>query len=104
VVITQAGKQIAVVHPQKRTYRVQNSPLTEAGIDARWDRDLFVAMGEPLGNGAWSMRLQYKPLVRFIWLGALVMAIGGLISACDRRYRQKVPATVTSPARAAESV
>ena len=104
VVISRNGKQVAVVHPQKRTYRVQTSPLTEAGIDAGWARDLFVAMGEPLGDGAWSMRLQYKPLVRFIWLGALVMAIGGLIGACDRRYRQKVAVDVQTPARTAESV
>ncbi len=104
VVISRAGKQVAVVHPQKRTYRVQNSPLTEAGIDAGWGRDLFVAMGEPLGDGAWSLRLQYKPLVRFIWLGALVMAIGGLIAASDRRYRQRVTADAAVRARHAETV
>jgi cytochrome c-type biogenesis protein CcmF len=57
-----------------------------------WARDLFVAMGNPLGNGAWSMRIQYKPLVRYIWLGAFVMALGGLIAATDRRYRAAVPA------------
>ena len=61
--------------------------MTEAGIDAGWNRDLFVALGEPLGNGAWSVRIQYKPLIRFIWFGALVMALGGLIAASDRRYR-----------------
>lgn len=93
VIISRAGKEVKVLHPQKRSYRVQKSALTEAGIDAGWGRDLFVAMGEPLGDGAWSLRLQYKPLVRFIWLGALVIAIGGLIGACDRRYRQRVPAT-----------
>ena len=54
--------------------------MTEAGIDGGWNRDLFVAMGEDLGDGAWSLRLQYKPMVRFIWLGALVMAIGGFIA------------------------
>jgi cytochrome c-type biogenesis protein CcmF len=54
-----------------------------------WNRDLFVAMGEDLGDGAWSMRLQYKPMVRFIWLGALVMALGGLIAISDRRYRTR---------------
>jgi len=50
-------------------------------------------MGNPLGDNAWSMRIQYKPLVRYIWLGALVMAIGGFIAATDRRYRAKVPVT-----------
>ena len=61
--------------------------MTEAGIDAGWNRDLFVALGDPLGNDAWSVRLQYKPLIRFIWLGALIMAFGGLLAASDRRYR-----------------
>ena len=97
IVISRDGKQIRVLHPQKRTYRVQTSPMTEAGIDVRWDRDVFVAMGEPLGDGAWSLRLQYKPLIRFIWLGALVIALGGLISVFDRRYRQRVAADATSP-------
>jgi cytochrome c-type biogenesis protein CcmF len=100
VVITRGDKQIAVVHPQKRTYRVQKNAMTEAGIDAGWHRDLFVAMGEPLGDGAWSLRLQYKPMVRFIWLGALVVALGGFISVCDRRYRQRVGAEAATPASA----
>ena len=72
-------------------------------FDVTWGRDLFVAMGEPLGNGSWSLRLQYKPLVRFIWLGALVIAIGGFIAVCDRRYRQRVAAEASSPAQAGTS-
>jgi cytochrome c-type biogenesis protein CcmF len=78
---------VAQLRPQKRTYLVQQSPMTEAGIEASWNRDLFVALGDPLGNDSWSVRLQYKPMIRFIWLGALVMALGGLIAASDRRYR-----------------
>jgi cytochrome c-type biogenesis protein CcmF len=89
VVISRDGKEVATLHPQKRTYLVQRSPMTEAGIEVDWNRDLFVAMGEDLGNGTWSMRLQYKPMVRFIWLGALVMAIGGFIAITDRRYRAR---------------
>ena len=61
--------------------------MTEAGILAGWNRDLFVALGDPLGNGAWSVRLQYKPMISFIWLGALIMAFGGIIAASDRRYQ-----------------
>lgn len=99
VVITRNGRQVATLHPQKRTYRVQKNPMTEAGIDGGWRRDLFVAMGEPLGDGSWSLRLQYKPMVRFIWLGALVIAIGGLLAVCDRRYRQRATAEVASPAQ-----
>ena len=78
---------MTVLYPQKRVYRVQQSPLSEAGIEVGWSRDLFVAMGEDLGGGVWSLRLQYKPLVRFIWLGALIMALGGIIAVVDRRYR-----------------
>jgi cytochrome c-type biogenesis protein CcmF len=85
--VSQGGRPVTVLYPQKRVYRVQQSPLSEAGIEAGWSRDLFVAMGEDLGGGVWSLRLQYKPLVRFIWLGALIMALGGVIAVADRRYR-----------------
>jgi cytochrome c-type biogenesis protein CcmF len=64
--------------------------MTEAAIDDRLVRDVFVALGEPLGNGVWSVRVQYKPMIRFIWLGCLTMALGGLIAATDRRYRRPV--------------
>ncbi|MBW3567686.1 MAG: hypothetical protein KY410_06980, partial [Proteobacteria bacterium] len=79
---------IATLHPQKRMYTTQRAAMTEAGIDARLDRDLYAALGEPLGGDAWSVRLQVKPLVRFIWLGGLLMALGGGIAAFDRRYRK----------------
>jgi cytochrome c-type biogenesis protein CcmF len=94
--ITRDGKEVTVLHPQKRIYRVQTSPMTEAGIDGQWRRDLFVAMGDDLGNGIWSYRIQYKPLVRFIWLGALIMAIGGFIGVLDRRYRVKAARTTVA--------
>ncbi len=92
IAVSRDGRELSVLHPQKRTYRVQTNPMTEAGIDARWNHDIFVAMGDPLGDGAWSLRLQYKPMIRCIWLGALVMALGGLICVFDRRYRQRVTA------------
>ncbi|MGI9200193.1 MAG: cytochrome c-type biogenesis CcmF C-terminal domain-containing protein, partial [Woeseiaceae bacterium] len=63
--------------------------MTEAGIDANWNRDLFIALGDQLGNDTWSVRIQYKPMIRFIWLGAFIMALGGLIAVSDRRYRSK---------------
>jgi cytochrome c-type biogenesis protein CcmF len=91
--ITKDGKPVAILKPQKRHFRVQKTDNSKAAISVNWARDLFVAMGDPLGQGAWSMRIQYKPLVRYIWLGALVMAIGGFIAATDRRYRMKVAAT-----------
>ena len=97
--VLRGARLVTVLHPQKRVYRVQQSPMTEAGIEAGWNRDLFVAMGEDLGDGAWSLRLQYKPMVRFIWLGALVMALGGLVAVTDRRYRLQ-RAAADEPARA----
>ena len=85
--ISRNGEKIAHLNPEKRIYRVQTMPMTEAGIDASLARDLFVALGEDLGDNAWSLRIQYKPMIRFIWLGCLVMALGGLIAMVDRRYR-----------------
>ncbi len=86
--VTYNGEQVATLEPQKRIYRVQKMPMTEAAIDAGVFRDLFVALGEPLGNsGAWSFRIYYKSFIRWIWFGALIMASGGLMAACDRRYR-----------------
>jgi len=79
---------VAELHPQKRVYRVQTMPMTEAAIDAGLFRDLFVAIGEPLGDeGAWSLRIYYKSFIRWIWLGGVFMAAGGLLAATDRRYR-----------------
>jgi cytochrome c-type biogenesis protein CcmF len=96
--IRRNGEFVAEVRPQKRQYLVQKSPMTEAGIDAGLMRDLFVAMGDQIGPDTWSVRVQYKPMIRFIWLGCLVMALGGLIAASDRRYRT---ARVEAPAGAA---
>jgi cytochrome c-type biogenesis protein CcmF len=99
MVITRDGKPVTILKPQKRHFWVQQTDNSQAAISVNWARDLFVAMGNPLGNDAWSMRIQYKPLVRYIWLGALVMAIGGLIAATDRRYRIKVPVTAGETAK-----
>jgi len=88
VTVTRAGEAIARMHPEKRIYLVQRMPMTEAAIDAGLTRDLFVALGEPIGEqGGWSVRLYHKPFIRWIWLGALIMALGGILAASDRRYR-----------------
>jgi cytochrome c-type biogenesis protein CcmF len=97
--ISQDGRIIAHLNPEKRVYRVQTMPMTEAGIDVGLGRDLFVALGEDLGDNAWSLRIQYKPMIRFIWLGCIVMALGGLIAMGDRRYR----AAIQSKSPAVES-
>ena len=88
--VYQNNEFLAQLKPQKRTYIVQQSSMTEAAILAKWNKDLFIALGDSLGNGAWSIRVQYKPMIRWIWLGCIVMALGGLISISDRRYRKKI--------------
>jgi cytochrome c-type biogenesis protein CcmF len=75
---------------EKRRYLASGSVMTEAAIDAGLFRDLYVAMGEPVGtDGAWAIRLHYKPMVRWMWLGALAMGIGGIVTTFDRRYRRE---------------
>ena len=81
------GKLVTTLHSQKRIYNMSGMAMTEAGIDPGLTRDLYVSLGEPLGNGEWSLRLYHKPFVRWLWLGALLMAMGGFLSVTDRRYR-----------------
>jgi cytochrome c-type biogenesis protein CcmF len=98
------GKQVATLHPEKRVYHVQKQPMTESAINSNPARDLYVALGEPLGDGAWSVRIHTKPLVIWIWLGCVVMAIGGLLATLDRRYRvvpRRRDAQAAHPARPA---
>ena len=85
--VSRDGKDIATLHPEKRVYTVQGTSLTEAAIDIGWTRDLYVSLGEPVGETAWAVRLQVKPFIDWIWGGALLMALGGLLAATDRRYR-----------------
>jgi cytochrome c-type biogenesis protein CcmF len=65
-------------------------PMTEAAIDASLTRDVYVSLGEPLEGEAWAVRVYFKPFVDWIWGGCLLMALGGLLAASDRRYRIKV--------------
>ena len=78
-----------IVHlePEKRIYTVQRMPMTEAAVHSTVSRDLFIAMGEPLDDGAWAVRIYIKPFIVWIWAGAVVMAIGGIFSISDKRYR-----------------
>ena len=69
-----------------------------AAIDAGLMRDLYVALGEPLGGDAWAVRIYYKPMVRWIWLGALIMALGGALALTDARYRKKIGRRDEEPA------
>jgi cytochrome c-type biogenesis protein CcmF len=84
------GRLLVRLAPQKRRYLASGQVMTEAAIDDGMWRDLFVAMGEPIGNeGAWAIRLHYKPMVRWMWLGAVMMALGGFATVADKRYRQR---------------
>jgi cytochrome c-type biogenesis protein CcmF len=87
VLVTVDGETEVVLFPEKRTYLVQTMPMTEAGIDTGLFRDLYVSLGEPVGGGAWSVRVYYKPFVDWIWGGTLLMMIGGIFAVSDRRYR-----------------
>ncbi len=99
--VFQGDRQIAVLHPEKRAYLTGGMPMTEAGIDPGLLRDIYISLGEPVGSaGDWAVRLYYKPFVRWIWLGGILMALGGLLVISDRRYRtERRAATVpTGPA------
>ena len=87
VTVTLDGEEVAHLSPEKRTYFVQTMPMTEASIDASFFRDLYVALAEQREDGGWAMRVYHKPFQRWIWLGPLLMALGGLLAAIDRRYR-----------------
>ncbi|HOX70784.1 MAG TPA: heme lyase CcmF/NrfE family subunit [Dokdonella sp.] len=88
ITVTKNDAVVAVMHPQKRQYTKTSQIQTESDIDPGFTRDLYVALGEPLGDsGAWSVRVYLKPFVRWIWLGALLMMLGGFVAAADRRFR-----------------
>lgn len=87
--LLESGNFVVTLHPEKRRYNVKRNMMTEADIDAGLFRDLYVALGEPLNNGeAWAVRVHYKPYVRWLWLGGILMALGGLLTVADKRYRQ----------------
>ena len=101
--VTEAGQPIARLTPEKRRYFASGQIMTEAAIDASVWRDLYIALGEPIGEDAWAVRLQYKPMVRWLWLGALMIGLGALVTVFDRRYRAQV-ARSQSPAVGAVGV
>jgi cytochrome c-type biogenesis protein CcmF len=85
--VSRNGTPVTVMYPEKRMYLVQKMPMTEAAIDSSIFRDLYVSLGEPVDDVSWIVRVQHKPLVVWIWGGCLMMALGGLLAASDRRYR-----------------
>jgi cytochrome c-type biogenesis protein CcmF len=87
--VSRNGESIAVLVPEKRRYFASGQIMTEAAIDASLWRDLYIALGEPIGENAWAVRLQYKPMVRWLWLGSLMIGFGALVTVFDRRYRSQ---------------
>jgi cytochrome c-type biogenesis protein CcmF len=87
---------VRVMRPEKRVYHAAGQTMTEADIDTGFTRDLYVSLGEPVGDGAWGVRIYYKPFVDWIWCGCFLMALGGLLALSDRRYRLRktVPGTI----------
>ncbi len=101
VEVTRGERKVAVMTPEKRIYRVQQNPMTEAAIDIGLTRDLYVSLGEPVDGRAWIVRVYVKPFIDWIWGGCLLMAFGGFLAATDRRYRAKVKREQDVPAAAA---
>jgi cytochrome c-type biogenesis protein CcmF len=91
VSVTRNGKPVTVMRPERRVYTVQEQVMTEAAIDPGITRDLYVSLGDPLDErGTWLLKVQHKPFVDWIWGGCLIMALGGLLAATDRRYRYSI--------------
>ncbi|MBX9812130.1 MAG: heme lyase CcmF/NrfE family subunit [Burkholderiales bacterium] len=88
--VSRNGSSVTTLYPEKRVYRVQQMPMTEAAIDTGFTRDLYVSLGDSIGETAWLVRVQHKPFVDWIWGGCVLMALGGLLAASDRRYRVAV--------------
>jgi len=101
IVVLDGGREIATLHPEKRGYASGGQVMTEAAISPGLFRDLYVALGEPLGADAWALRIYVKPFVRWIWLGGLLMMAGGFITAADKRFR-RIPSSeaITGPSPA----
>nr|WP_315250787.1 heme lyase CcmF/NrfE family subunit [uncultured Duganella sp.] len=85
--VTRDGQLVATLRAQKRVYKAQGMPMTEAAIDRGFTRDLYVSLGEETAPGVWVVRVQHKPFVGWIWAGCLIMSAGGLLAAGDKRYR-----------------
>lgn len=96
VLVSKDGQEVITLYPEKRNYIISMMPMTEAAIDASLMRDVYVALGEPIAEDSneWAFRIYVKPLIRWIWLGSLIMAFGALLSMLDRRYRIKKPKTL----------
>jgi len=88
--VSRNGKKLMDMQPEKRVYRVQRNPMTEAAIAPGLTGDLYVSLGEGLEGNSWLIRIYVKPFIDWVWGGCLLMALGGLLAVTDKRYRAKV--------------
>ena len=100
--LSRNGRQLAELHPEKRVYPVAQMPTTEAAIDYRFLRDVYVVIGDQQDNGGWVIRTYIKPFANWIWGGILLMSFGGFLSLTDRRFRVAAGARRQARAVAAE--
>jgi cytochrome c-type biogenesis protein CcmF len=100
--VSKDGRHVRMLQPEKRVYNAGGMAMTEAAIDTGLFGDLYVSLGEPIDNGAWSVRVYHKPFVTWIWGGFFLMAMGGLLALSDRRYRVSARREATAPKVAAE--
>ena len=93
--VRQDDELIARMYPEKRRYLSSGNVMTEAAMKPRLFVDLYVALGEPVGDDAWAVRVHYKPFVRWIWIGGAMIGLGGFITLLDRRYRRREPSRMS---------
>ena len=96
-----ASEILLLMHPEKRAYHASGQTMTEADIRTGFTGDLYVSLGEPVGDGAWGVRVYHKPFVDWIWGGCFLMALGGFLAISDRRYRLARRSAASLPAQAA---
>ena len=95
--VTREGRHVATLYPEKRLYVVQRMPMTEAAIERGWTRDLYVSLADTGPDGAWGVRVRVKPFMSWVWAGVLTIAVGGVVSACDARYRRHRSRSFSEP-------
>jgi cytochrome c-type biogenesis protein CcmF len=102
MVVTRNGAEVVTLYPEKRVYPVQAMPTTEAAIDYGFSRDIYLVIGDPQEGGGYAVRSYVKPFANWLWAGSALMALGGLLSLTDRRYRLAAGARRGAVAQPAE--
>ncbi|MBC7703407.1 MAG: heme lyase CcmF/NrfE family subunit, partial [Rhodoferax sp.] len=102
VSVSRNGQPVSTLAPERRVFNVSGQPMTEVALDRGISRDLYVALGDPVSATAWSVRLHHKPFVNWIWIGCILMALGGVMAVADRRYRRQTKTARDRPADSPE--